>query len=128
MAAGITRLNGSTQAGTFHGGYQLRFFEVADTGYDTTPGIVNSNFEKAVRAIEKVATVVVLGNPGSGGFIVGIDGGSFYGRGDSTGYAADTSAATLEAAIEAAVPTCTVTEKTIGSPAFSGTGLVFVTA
>ena len=111
MAYGITRVNGgalpTTEAqartqGTFHGGYQIRWFEVADTGYDTTPGIVDSNFEKAVRAIEKVATIVILGNPGTGGFIVGVDGGSFYGRGDSTGYAADTSAATLEAAIEAA--------------------------
>jgi hypothetical protein len=31
--AGITRLNGSTQAGAFYG-YQPRWFEVADTGYD----------------------------------------------------------------------------------------------
>jgi hypothetical protein len=132
MAYGITRVNGgalpTTEAqartqGTFHGGYQIRWFEVADTGYDTTPGIVDSNFEKAVRAIQNLATIVVLGVPGSAGFIVGVDGGSYYGRGDNTGYAANESAADLEAAIEAAVPTCTVTEKYLGG----GTGLVFTT-
>lgn len=123
MAYGITRIHGGAAAGTFHGGYQLRWFEVADTGYDTTPGIVDSKFEKAVRAIENVATIVVLGAPGTGGFMVGVDGGSFYGRDDDTGYAADTSAATLEAAIEAINDGCTVTEKYIGG----GTGLVFTT-
>ena len=120
---GITRIHGGTSPGTFHGGYQIRWFEVADTGYGTTPAGVDSKFEKAVRAIESVATVVVLGTVGTGGFMVGIDGGSFFGRDDETGYASDTSAATLEAAIEAATDGCTVTEKYIGG----GTGLVFTT-
>jgi hypothetical protein len=123
MSTGITRLHGGTTPSTLTGGYQIRWFEVADTGYDSTPAGVNSKFEKAVRAIETVATVVVLGTVGTGGFMVGVDGGSFYGRGDSTGYAADTSAATLSAAILAATDANTVTEKYIGG----GTGLVFTT-
>ena len=120
--SGITRVNGSAQAGAFYG-YQPRWFEVADTGYDTTPGIVNSNFEKAVRAIESIATIVILGNPGTGGFMVAVDGNTFDGY--TSGGTPVAAAAALEAVIEAAVPTCTVTEKTIGKSDFSGTGLVF---
>jgi hypothetical protein len=119
MAAGITRVNGGTSAGTFTGGYQLKWFSVADTGYDTTPGGVESKFEKAVRAIEKIATVVVLGTPTSSGFIVGVDGGTFYGRGDATGYAATTAAANLETAIEAVTDACTVTEVSISGLTFA---------
>jgi phage tail sheath gpL-like len=119
MAAGITRVNGTAQAGTFHGGYQLKFFSVSDTGYDATPGAVNSKFEKAVRAIEKIATVVILGTPTSSGFIVGVDGGSFYGRGDATGYAATTGAADLQAAITAANDACTVAEVVISGLTFA---------
>ena len=122
MATGITRLNGSAQAGAFYG-YQPRWFEVADTGYDTTPGAVDSNFEKAVRAIESIATIVILGNPGTGGFMVAVDGNTFDGY--TSGGTPVVAAAALEAVIEAAVPTCTVTEKTIGKSDFSGTGLVF---
>jgi hypothetical protein len=123
--AGITRLNGSAQAGAFYG-YQPRWFEVADTGYDTTPGIVESNYEKAVRAIESIATIVILGYPGTGGFMVAVDGNTFDGY--TSGGTPVAAAAALEAVIEAAVPTCTVTEKTLGSPAFTGTGLAFITA
>jgi hypothetical protein len=119
MSAGITRINGGASAGTFHGGYQLKFFSVADTGYDATPGAVNSKFEKAVRAIENVATVVVLGTPTSSGFIVGVDGATFTGRGDSTGYAATTAAADLQAAITAWNDACTVTEVAISGLTFA---------
>jgi len=120
MATGITRLNGSAQAGAFYG-YQPRWFEVADTGYDTTPGAVDSNFEKAVRAIESIATIVILGTPGTGGFMVAVDGNTFDGY--TSGGTPVAAAAALEAVIEAAVPTCTVTEKYVGG----GTGLVFTT-
>ena len=121
--SGITRVNGSAQAGAFYG-YQPRWFEVADTGYDTTPGIVNSNFEKAVRAIESIATIVILGNPGTGGFMVAVDGNTFDGY--TSGGTPVAAAAALEAVIEAAVPTCTVTEKTLGKSDFTGTGLAFI--
>ena len=108
MSAGITRVNGYAQAGTFHGGYQLRFFTFSGAGFYTdgatgyTNYVANSVFEKAVRGIESIATVVVLGTPTSAGFTVGIDSGSFRGRGDNTGYANDTSVADLDAAVLAA--------------------------
>ena len=98
MSAGITRIHGTAQAGTFHGGYQLRWFKFAGDYSDTTVGGV---FEAAVKGVEKIATVVVLGTPTASGFVVGIDSGSFRGRGDSTGYAADTSVADLDAAVYA---------------------------
>lgn len=120
MAYGITRIHGTAQPGTFHGGYQLEWYKVEHgsvnfaTGY-TSP---DSNFEKAVRAIENVATVVVLGVPTSAGFVVGIDDGSYFGRGDNTG-GVNNSVATLKSAIEAAVgTTATVTALTL-----SGVGL-----
>ena len=117
-APGITRINGWAKPGNFQGGYQIRFFTINDTGVDYTavsaaPGngsgyqSVGSNFENAVRAIETVATVVQLGIPATSGstssFVVGVDGDSFYGRDDHSGYAADTSAATLATAIKSFV-------------------------
>ena len=120
MAYGITRVHGGALPGTFHGGYQLEWYKIehATVNFATSYASPESNFEKAVRAIENVATVVVLGVPTSAGFVVGIDDGSYFGRGDNTG-ASDTSVATLKAAIEAAVPTtATVTALTL-----SGVGL-----
>lgn len=115
MSAGITRVHGAALPGTFHGGYQLEWYKVVHssvnfaTDYDTP----NSNFEKAVRAIENVATVVVLGTPTSAGFVVGLDDGSYFGRGDNTGFV-DNSVATLKSAVEAAVgTTATVTALTL---------------
>ena len=121
MAYGITRVNGSAQAGTLHGGYQLEFFKIEHNtvnfgvGYTTATNtsVVDSNYEKAIRAIETVATVVVVGAPTAAGFVVGIDDGSYFGRGDATGYV-NNSVATLKSAIEAAVPTtATVTLLTL---------------
>lgn len=115
MSAGITRVNGTAQPGTFHGGYQLEWYKVehGSVNFATDYNTVNSNFEKAVRAIENVATVVVLGTPTSAGFVVGIDDGSFYGRGDATGFV-NNSVATLKSAIEGAVgTTATVTALTL---------------
>lgn len=120
MPAGITRVNGTAQPGTFHGGYQLEWYKVEhnSVNFATNYNTPNSNFEKAVRAIENVATVVVLGTPTSAGFVVGIDDASYFGRGDATGFV-DNSVATLKSAIEAAVgTTATVTGLTL-----SGVGL-----
>lgn len=120
MAYGITRIHGGAVPGTFHGGYQLEWYKVEhnSVNFATNYANVDSNFEKAVRAIENVATVVVLGVPTSAGFVVGIDDGSYFGRGDNTGFV-DNSVATLKAAIEAAVgTTATVTALTL-----SGVGL-----
>ena len=117
MSAGITRIHGSAVPQTLHGGYQLRWFKFVGDFSDITVGGV---FEKAVRGVEKIATVVVLGTPSAGGFIVGVDGGSLYGRGDSTGYAADSAVADLGAAVYASSGTNpTTTEVVITGVAFA---------
>lgn len=123
---GITRVNGTAQPGTFHGGYQLKWYLIADDSinYSTGYTAVGSNFELAVRGIETLATVVVLGVPGSGGFIVGVDDATFFGRGDSTGYTetASTAAADLAAAVKAATGssgTVTATQKVISNNGFA---------
>jgi len=117
MSYGLTRIHGGTVPGVFHGGYQLRWFKIADTGYDSTPSGVESKFERAVRIIESVATVVVLGEPTSSGFVVGVDAASYDGRQvDGSEIAA---AALLDTLITAGIDSVTVTEATL-------TGLTFV--
>jgi hypothetical protein len=117
MSTGITKKYGTALPATLHGGYQLRWFKFVGDFSDTSVGGV---FDLAVRGVEKIATVVVLGTPTAGGFIVGIDGGSFRGRGDSTGYAADTSVADLDAAVYASSGTNpTTTEIIISGAAFA---------
>ncbi|MEI6420636.1 MAG: hypothetical protein WCP55_00335 [Lentisphaerota bacterium] len=111
MSAGITRIHGTAQAQTLHGGYQLRWFEFAG---DASNVAVDGVFETAVRKIETIATVVVLGIPTAAGFMVGLDGGSVAGRGDNTGYAADSTALDLSA-----LTGFTVTEKKISAKAFA---------
>jgi hypothetical protein len=115
---GITRIHGTGQPGTFHGGYQLAFFTVESTltNFATSYTVTNSNFEKAVKGIEAVATVVVLGTPTAAGFTVGIDGGSYYGRGDTTGFV-DNSVTTLQTAINSVL---TTTNATVASVAIAG--------
>jgi hypothetical protein len=111
MSYGLTRIHGGTEPGVFHGGYQLRWFKLADTGYDSTPSAVESKFERAVRIIESVATVVVLGEPTSSGFVVGVDAASYDGRQvDGSEVAAAT---LLDNLITAGIDSVTVTEATI---------------
>ena len=115
---GITRTHGGAIPGAFYGGYQPSFFTVAGSGLNTNYAATSSTYELAVRGIESVATVVVLGTPTAAGFVVAVDGGSFAGRGDNTGYAADNSTSTLVAAILAATGVTT----TVTSVALSGLG------
>ena len=127
-AIGITRVNGTAKAESFYG-YQPQWYEIAGTGFDTTPNTVGSNFELAVRAIEAVASIVQLGYPGSGGFMVAVDGNTFNGTGNGgAAGAAETGADALDRLITAATSISTVvTAKSIGKANFSGTGLVFAT-
>ena len=109
---GITRVHGAAVPQTLHGGYQLAWFTVVSTTTNFLTGsgaiaprnvastLTNSAFEAAVRGIETVATVVVLGTPTAAGFTVGIDAGSFFGRGDTTGFV-NNSVTTLKSAIDA---------------------------
>ena len=117
MSYGIERIHGGTVPGVFHGGYQLRWFKIADTGYDSSPADVDSKFERAVRIIESVATVVVIGAATGSGFVVGVDYASYDGRQvDGSEVAAAT---LLDNLITAGIDSVTVTEATL-------TGLTFV--
>jgi len=131
--ANITRVNGTTFPGTFHGGYQLRWYKIAGAGlftdtagtsYSVATNVAGpeSKFEKAIRAIETVATVVVVGVPTSAGVIVGIDGATWNGRGDSTGYAETTTTQKdeIDGLVEAATGlTVTTTEVVISGVTFT---------
>ena len=122
MTIGITRIHGSAIPETLTGGYQLAWFTVADTTVDFSVNYesVGSNFEGAVRAIEKDATIVVLGTPTTGnGFVVGIDAATAWGRGDNTGYAGYSAAADLQAAIRDYVSS---TATVVTSVVLSGVG------
>ena len=76
---GITRVNGRALPESFFG-MQPQFYKIAAADVSFTATTVGSNFELAVRAIETVASVTVLGIPGAAGFIVGVDGNTFGGR------------------------------------------------
>ena len=126
MSAGITRLHGTAQPGVFTGGYQITWLLIADDSinYSTGYTAVGSNFELAVRGVEALATVVVLGTPTSAGFMVGVDAATFFGRGDSTGYTetAITAAADLAAAVKAATASggnVTAVNKVISGASFA---------
>lgn len=129
---GITKIltHGTATPQTLHGGYQLKFYKFAAAGFYTDTGTsytayeAGSPFETLVRAIEQVATVVVLGTPTVAGVVVGVDGGSFAGRGDNTGYAVggagDTALETMDAIAEAALDgSVTTTEVAISGVAFA---------
>ena len=118
--AGITRVHGTAVPQTLTGGYQFKFFTVASTttNFSTSYATVDSAFEKAVRAIENVSTIVLLGTPTAAGFSVAIDGGDYYGRDDKTGYV-DNSITTLTAAITASGATNVV----VAAKTLSGVGL-----
>ena len=107
----FTRVNGTAQPGAQYG-LQPRFFNVALSGVHTSYTAVDSAFEKAVRGINSVASIVILGTPASGNFVVAVDN-SFGGRGS------DSATATLAAAIDAA----TGGSSTVTEVALSGNGL-----
>ena len=111
---GISRVNGNAAAGSFYG-YQPLFFKVTNTADDIgtansgggTSAITEGNFEKSIRAIERLASVVIIGARGDAGFVVGIDGATanaYVTRNDDTDVAA-----ALDAVISAATGKSDVT-------------------
>ena len=79
--AGISRVNGNAAAGSFYG-YQPLFVKVTNTADDIgtansgggTTAITEGNFEKALRGIQTIASIVVIGERTDNGFIVALDG------------------------------------------------------
>lgn len=79
--AGISRKNGSVQAGTLHGGYQMTFLKITDSGSGFTAdsgggttAITEGGFTTAIRAIQTIATLVYIGTRANGQFVVAVDG------------------------------------------------------
>jgi hypothetical protein len=71
MSYGITRINGTTQAGGFYG-LQPVILKIAGTGVGAAG--INGNFEKAIRAIQLRASIVYIGTRANDQFVVIIDG------------------------------------------------------
>jgi hypothetical protein len=79
--AGISRVNGGVVApATLHGGYPMLFLKVAGSGAtfaaDTGgsgAAITEGNFTKAIRAIQRVATIVYIGARADAQFVVAVD-------------------------------------------------------
>ena len=95
MSAGITKIHGTVETGyndtqnvtgsrgDFLSGYQLRFFRFTGNFNDASIG---GALETLVRKVETVATVMMIGVPDGSYIVLGLDGASFNGRGDYTGY------------------------------------------
>ena len=122
MSAGITRVHGATSAGTFHGGYPLQFLKVVDSNSGFTADTVDGNglitaeggFSIAVRAIQKIATVVYLGTRANGQFVVGID------QSTANAYVSSNADTDIAAAVDAAIVATTTFGDTITVTDISG--------
>lgn len=117
--ADLTRVHGSGaatgagSAGTFneiHSGGNINFYQIAGTAIHTSYDDVNSNWEKAVKAMSGFGTVVVLGVPASNVAIVGLEGAPT----DATTLTAMGTATTAASGIS-----CTVTSVAISAAAFA---------
>ena len=111
--AGTASSTTADNAGAFgehHTGGNINFYQLAATGIETSYTGVNSNWEKALKAMSGFGTIVVVGTPASNVAIVGMEGSS-------------TAAATLTlmntAVTAASTISCTVTNVTISAAAFS---------
>lgn len=114
----VTRVNGSAQPGSWYG-LTPSYFKV-DTGdvtIATNYGDTNSNFEKAVFAINSLASIVTLGTPSGNAFVVVVDS-SFDGSGTSNAKVA------LSNAIANALPSANAITVT-SSTGFSGGSITF---
>jgi len=108
--ASSTTANNAGAFGEHHSGGNINFYQLAATGIETNYTNVNSNWEKALKAMSGFGTVVVVGTPASNVAIVGLEG--------SGTTSADTTLMTT-ATTDASGLTCTVTNVSISAAAFS---------
>ena len=111
--AGTASSTTADNAGAFgeaHSGGNINFYNIAASGIHTSYTGVNSNWEKALKAMSGFGTIVVVGTPASNVAIVGLEGSS-------------TAAATLTlmntAVTAASTISSTVTNVSISAAAFS---------
>ena len=84
-------------------GRSLQMFTVGLTNVQVGPSLVDSDFEKLVRAIETIGTVEILGTPAAGAFRVAISGSQVT---------ASTGTGSLQGICNTAVTTTTVADFT----------------
>lgn len=117
--AGISRVHGGVVSESLFSGYQQTFLKItgtnvgtADTGGAGT-AITEGNFQKAIRAIQTVATVSYIGPRADSGFIVMVDGATAQPTGPA--YDTDTSPTVAER-VKAVVDAATGVTSTVVVP------------
>ena len=117
--AGISRVHGGVVAESLFSGYQQTFLKItgtnvgtADTGGAGT-AITEGNFQKAIRAIQTVATISYIGPRADSGFIVMVDGATAQPTGPA--YDTDTSPTVAER-VKAVVDAATGVTSTVAVP------------
>jgi len=102
--AGITRVHGTAAAGGFYG-YQPTILKIAGTGVGAAG--IDGNFEKAVKAIQQRASIVLIGTRANNQFVVVLDGAT------ANAYNGSNSDTDLAAAIDAVVTSATGVSTTV---------------
>lgn len=80
MTAGVAKVHGQVLPDTMTGGYRTTFLKIgnAERNFNTSTLVagvlVEGGFDKAIQAIQKVATTVYIGPNEDRGIIVGVDG------------------------------------------------------
>lgn len=113
VAANYLKASPSTQFGT----RAISFYSVAGTGFNTNYSDSDSNFAKAVRAIETIAEVYLLGTPASAGFVVGIA------TDTANAYVSSNGDTDVAAAIDAVVTNATSISTTVTAKTLTGVTL-----
>lgn len=76
--SGISRVNGNAAAGAFYG-YSATVLKIAGTNIGTastgggTTAITEGNFEKSIRALQTIASIVYIGTRADDQFVVIVD-------------------------------------------------------
>jgi len=113
---GISRIHGGVTAEFLLSGYQQTFLKITGTDVGTadsgggTSAITEGNFQKAIRAIQTIATISYIGPRHNDGFIVLVDGATAQPTGPA--YDSDASPTVTErvkAVLEAAISGLTAT-------------------
>jgi hypothetical protein len=78
--AGIPRVHGGVISESLISGYQMTFLKIEGTNVGTADSggagsaITEGNFQKAIRAIQTIATTLYIGTRANNQFVVAVDG------------------------------------------------------
>jgi hypothetical protein len=102
--AGITRVHGTAAAGGFYG-YQPLILKIYGTGVGNAG--IDGNFEKAIKAIEQLASIVFIGTRSNNQFVVILDGAT------ANAYVSANTDTNVAAAVDAVVTAATSVSTTV---------------